>query len=307
MADYELRAFSLPVELEEVLTAELWSLGALGFEVKEAEPGRVRLDAYFPSPLPLALADFDFSSWRQRGAERLARESLADRDWLAGYRAAARPFDVGRRFRVDPRDPPGETPGGERITLQIPARTAFGTGSHASTRLVLGWIEDLDLSRCSILDVGTGSGILAFAAERLGAARVVGCDVDAQAVCIARANARRSGLAPGLLAGGVAALAETVRFDLVLVNILPERFAHEVARLVALLAPSGRLISSGNLASRRDELLGCWADHGLALAGERRDGDWVAFLLRRPDRAGDAGDLPRGQKDDREGRKGSIA
>jgi len=292
MTDFELRTFSLPAELEELLAAELWSLGALGFEVHEAEAGRLRLDAWFPSPVPPAMAGFELAAWQERGVRMLDCEAVAERDWLADYRAAAEPFDVGRGFRVDPRDPPGEAPAGERTTLRIPARTAFGTGSHESTRLVLEWLEDLDLAQRSVLDVGTGSGILAFAAEHLGASRVVGCDVDAGAVCIARGNARANGLSPGLFAGGVAALGASARFDLVLVNILPENIAGELPRLVRLLAPGGRLISSGNLADRRDELLARWARRGLALEAERYESEWVAFLLRRTARTGDAADQP---------------
>lgn len=294
MADYELRTFTLPADLEELFTAELWSRGTLGLEVHEAETGTLRLDAYFPVPLPPAFAAFDVAPWEERGVRMLAMEALAERDWLADYRAAAEPFDVGRRVpgripRID-----AEPPAGERITLRIPARTAFGTGSHESTRLVLEWLEDLDLAQRSVLDVGTGSGILAFAAEHLGASRVVGCDVDAGAVCVARGNARSNGLSPRLFAGGAGALGAAARFDFVLVNILPESFAGEMPYLVRLLALGGRLVSSGNLADRRDELLAGWARHGLILEAERYDSEWVAFLLRA-DHAVDGADLTRGQ------------
>ncbi len=281
MASYELRTFSLPAELEELLTAELWSLGALGFEVRQAEAGRLHLDAYFPAPPPPAARALDLAPWRRRGVLALGSRELADRDWLAPYRDVAEPFDVGRRFRLDPRDPPGPVTAVDRFTLKIPARTAFGTGSHESTRLVLAWLEDLELSGLAVLDVGTGSGILAFAATLLGAGEVVGCDLDAQAVCVARGNSRLNALAPRLFAGGVAALAPAPRFDLALVNILPESFGRDLPRLARVLVPGARVISSGNLASRRGELLERWAREGFDFAGGRRDGEWLAFLLTK--------------------------
>ncbi len=283
MSNYQLRQFSLPAEVEELLTAELWSLGAVGFEVHDAEPGRLRLDAYFPTPLPAAASRHQLAAWQRRGVRLLSSRILDDRDWLAAYRSAAEPFNVGRRLRIDPGDPSeGLAPAvvsGSRLNLRIPAQTAFGTGSHESTRLVLEWLEELDLTGLTVLDVGTGSGILAFAAELFGASRIVGCDIDSQSVCIAGGNARLNGAEPWLFAGGVAALRHRHRFDLALVNILPEKITADLPSLAAVLKPGGRLISSGNLAERRGELLARWRRAGFVLEAERRDGDWVAFML----------------------------
>ncbi len=281
MASYQLRRWLLPADLEEQLVAELWSFGALGFETHEAEAGRLILDAYFPAPAPPGTDLRTLAPWRRRGVVEIGSESLGDRDWLATYRAAAEPFDVGRRLRIDPREPSaGATPACDpRTTLEIPARTAFGTGSHASTRLVLEWLEDLDLGGLAVLDVGTGSGVLSFAAELFGAGRVVGCDLDGQSVCVARANARLNGVSPRLYAGGVTALRGDTAFDLALVNILPESFAGDIPYLAGVLKPGARVISSGNLTARRDELLERWQGASFALEAERQAEEWVAFLL----------------------------
>ncbi len=282
MAGYELRSFSLPAELEDQLTAELWALGALGFEIAEGPHGRQRLDAYFPAPTPDAFTRYDFTPWRRRGVTELTCEELADRDWLAPYRAACEPFDVGSGFRVDPGDPEETShseASGPRHLLRIPARTAFGTGSHPSTGLALEWLEALDLGELTVLDVGTGSGILSFAALVLGAEKVVGFDLDAQATCLARANAALNGLKPRFFAGRLRALRQQPGFDLALVNILPEHVQSEIPRLTRLLKPGARVISSGNLTSRRDELLARWSNRGFELVGEKQQEEWTAWLL----------------------------
>ncbi len=277
---YQKRIYLLPPEHEEIFASELWARGVLGCEIAAGEDGRLRLDAYFPDPLPPELARWSFDGWRRRGVEEVAEEPLADRDWLAEYRAAARPIEVGRTFLVDPREPPSEVASGGRKVLHIPARTAFGTGSHESTRLAVEWLEDLELEGLDVLDVGTGSGILAFAALELGARRVTGFDVDAASVLVARQNAGLNGLRPRLFAGRLAALAGGQAFDLLLVNILPERIREELPALLGTLRLGGRWISSGNLWRDREELTARFASYGSRVLGEKRHGEWCSFLLR---------------------------
>ncbi len=295
MTDYVLHKFLLPLNVEGQFVAELWSLGALGFESHPADGDNVRLDAYFGSLSSLADA-FDLTPWHHRGVREMGREQLLERDWLADYRDTSKPFDVGRNFRVDPRDeqaseleqqrsqaPRSEVDApssSDRRDLKIPARTAFGTGSHESTRLAVEWLEAVDLKGLAVLDVGTGSGILSFVAETLGARRVVGFDIDAQAVCMAKVNARLNQVEPLLFAGRLSGLVRRREFDLALVNVLPENILGEMPYLADLLEPRGRVISSGNLVSRRDELLALWAKYGFTPVGEKVDAEWAAWLLQ---------------------------
>jgi ribosomal protein L11 methylase PrmA len=258
------------------------------------------------------------SSWVEQGIKMVCEELVAETDWLAVYRERARPFAVGRTFWIDPRDPlaPGEEPAaaepsaGElpaaelpvaelsaeplaavpagRTLLRVPARAAFGIGSHESTALALELLEDLDVAGARVLDVGTGTGILALAALRRGADSAVAFDLDLAAPFHARANARLNGHPLRLFAGRLAALARPV-FDLALVNVIPEQILPELPGLVRLLAPAGALVLSGILAERGGEVLAAAGALGLTEAARRQAGEWVAFVAAR--RVG-AGALP---------------
>lgn len=277
--DYRHCTYRLPSNREDDVAAALWRLGSLGFEVKnDPTPGFVRLEAYFPQD-PETTATVN--AWSEDGVERIHDSRLKAKDWLADYRAKSRPFAVGERFFVVPGEPDEilpQVPDG-RILLRAPAQNAFGTGSHESTRLALRWLEGLDLSGKRLLDVGTGSGILAFAALKLGAESVVGFDLDPPSVVTAAINAQRNACTPSFFAGLTAGLAEAPVFDLLMVNVLPERIFGDYPRLLRCLRPGGQVISSGNLVSRRDELLGSFSRLGLSLSGELEEGEWTSFLL----------------------------
>ena len=299
---YLRQVYRVPEALADDLAACLVAAGALGcvaldaatwpFEwpsLEGASPspelessGEARLEAWFEEDA----TPLDISHWH--GVEVIASQTIAEQDWLANYRASSRPFTVAR-FRIDPRDVHAEIDGalepesGGRIHLQVPAENAFGTGSHESTRLMLLWLDDLanELSGRRVLDVGSGSGILAFAALRLGAAHVVGFDLDPPSVVTARLNGLRNGLESQFFAGTAAALAGRAGFDWLLINVLPERILGDLPRLLSTLVPGGRVISSGNLVARRDELLQVFEKHGLRLQDEKIDGEWISFLFER--------------------------
>lgn len=272
---YRRRIYHLPSELEDVLVTELWLAGTLGVQSSAAGDGRLRLEAYFPAdstPVPLDLPP---------GIEVNADETVPDADWFAAYREQARPFPVGRTLLVDPREPgeeEAEVPVGRRL-LRLPARAAFGTGSHESTSLALELLEDAGVRGRRVLDVGTGTGILGFASLLFGARCVIGFDVDPAAPFHARDNSGLNGLRPLLFAGRLAALAEGPLFDLALVNVVPEEILSEMAHLVRLLRPRAEVILSGILAERGPEVLDRWGCLGFAERDRRMAGEWIAFRL----------------------------
>jgi ribosomal protein L11 methyltransferase len=303
---YLRRIYRLPAELEESLVADLWLAGTLGVATETEPDGRLRLTAWFErtDPAPPASAS---------PIELLAEDEPPETDWMAEYRRQARPFQLGRKLVVDPREPeedgspafdpdaagpavPGvPAPAGgrdvaaaagsgrRRRLLRLPARTAFGTGSHESTRLALELLEAVELTGRSVLDVGTGTGILAFAALALGAARVAGFDADPVAAFQARANSRLNALRPRLFAGRPAALAPLLpaaaRFDVAVVNVVPEQILPEIEDLLPALAPGATVILSGLLAERAAEVSARLATLGLTEAGRRQEGEWVALEL----------------------------
>lgn len=294
---YVLRSWSLPAELEEVVSAELWDAGLLGCQTvtggegilaapggEAPAAGRVRIVAWFEAgtadePDPLA-------GWFAEGVEPLGVEEAPDEDWLAAWRARAQPFPLGRGFWVDPREPhddeamaPLVPPDGRRL-LHLPARSAFGVGSHESTRLAVELLEEAALPGRDVLDVGTGTGILAFAALHLGARAAAAFDVDPAAAVAAHENARRNGFDLTVFAGDVLALAAGVRFDWALVNIVPELI------LPGLPAIAGRvdgMVLSGILAEKGAAVLGAVEDLGFTERARAEAGEWVAFRVERPE------------------------
>lgn len=273
------RFYLLPPDLEDLAVADLWEAGTLGVQSTTAADGRTRLEAWFPLDTgPVEMGP---------GIEEDGEETVPDSDWFAAWREKARPFPIGKTLFVDPREPdeepagvPEGLPEGRRL-LRLPARAAFGTGSHESTSLALELLEDADVKGRRVLDVGTGTGVLAFAALVFGARSVVGFDVDPASPFHARDNSGLNGLHPRLFAGRLAALRERPLFDLALVNVVPEQILPEMPDLTLLLRPGAELILSGILAERGRQVLDRMKGLGFSEQDRRTAGDWVAFRVGR--------------------------
>ncbi len=175
---------------------------------------------------------------------QFSTREVADEDWVRRTQAQFEPIEIGARLWVGPtwhRAPAG------RAAVQLDPGLAFGTGSHPTTQLVLGFLERSIAGGESVLDYGCGSGILAIAAAKLGAARVDGVDLDAQAVQTAAANARANGVA--LRAALPDALPATT-YDIVVSNILAQPLIVLAPLLAGRCAPGGRIALSGVLESQ---------------------------------------------------------
>jgi len=217
---------------------------------------------------------------RTRSVRHELTTDIPEGDPLEAWRAASRPFPVGGRFWLSPGDDDTPAPPG-RILLRVPASRAFGTGSHASTRLALAALEDEGLEDRSVLDVGTGSGVLALAAAALGARTAVGLDIDADAVFVARENARRHafGARVRLYAGPLSACAG--KFDVVVANMLAGEILPEAAGLKARAARRGRLVLSGVTRDREAAVLARVRTGRWQLSGRRTEDEWISLSLER--------------------------
>ena len=217
--------YSLEIDCDpedrDMLIAELWEHGSAG--IVELNPATVR--AFFEDNGKRNALLKLFPGARQREEE--------DRDWVQSARDLLQPMEVGRRFFLVPewRDDPA--PEG-RFRIAVNPGMAFGTGVHETTRLCIEALEDFLQPGMTVLDVGTGSGILVRAASLLGAGKVLACDIDPVAVEI-------SGLG---FVGSADAVAAGIA-DLVLANISPEAITALSSDLVRVLKQGGLLLASG--------------------------------------------------------------
>lgn len=281
---------------EEAAAAALGEAGALGVIAPPPDPGRgpetpIRLRAFFDrdgSPRPDALAAAVEAVIGPGRARLVGVAEVQDGRWAERYAASLRPFEIGERYLILPvEDPaaPGSTslqpPG--RLAIRLTPSRAFGTGEHPTTRLCLRAIESLD-PRGSLLDAGTGSGILAIAAALAGHAPILAIDVDEEAIACARLNA------------GMNPAARAVRFVVAdPSSITGRRYAAVVANLnTAILgaclphladrvAPGGIALLSGILRGEEEEIVA--AGRALGLGARRREslGDWSLVEMVKRD------------------------
>lgn len=228
---------------------------------------------------------FDVAAWQEHGIRLLGEEKQEDFDWAAAYRAHAQPVRIGD-WILDPREPEALLPEvqASRTYLRLPARTAFGTGSHASTRLAIETLDTLALEGRRVLDVGTGTGVLAFIASLGGAKEVLAFDIDPAAALVARENAGLNAIrSVRIFAGQLSAIknAGRVGFDLVLINILPHNVRGELALLDSLVAGAAELVFSGLTVDTEAEIRGILQALGWTLESSSGDGEWVALVFRR--------------------------
>jgi len=206
---------------------------------------------------------------------------IPEEDPLEAFRLASRPFAVGRTFWIDPGDPSDSEPPAGRIALRLPASRAFGTGGHESTRLVLLALEEEPPAGRAVLDVGTGSGVLALAAAALGARVAIAFDPDADAVFVAAGNRRLHSFGGRVLLLASSIDAITGEFDLVLANLLPDEFSTIRSQAAARVKQGGRLILSGIPREREAESLTAVRSRRWRLTGRRAENEWISLSLER--------------------------
>ncbi len=225
---------------------------------------------------------------RSRPILRPRLEEVVGDAWLDAWKEHFAPFALTPHVTIAP---PWSVPAarpGVRVLVLEPGR-AFGTGLHASTSLVASLLEEFAPSFAgrTVLDVGTGSGILALVAVVLGAGRAIGLDVDEDAVAVARENVERNGLADRIEVRVGSAAGAAGRFDLVLANIEARILLPMAEDFAERVSPGGALVLSGVLAGERAAIVERYESLGLVHArtvsrGEAAGEAWVAIALTRP-------------------------
>lgn len=204
-------------------------------------------------------------------------DTVEDRDWHRAWLADARPMCFGERLWVLPCDMPPPQP--DAINLRLDPGLAFGTGIHPTTALCLEWLATYPPQGRRVIDYGCGSGILALAALRLGAAAVVAVDNDPQALTATRENARRNAVSAGLTVRS-AAEADPAPGDLVIANILSGVLVALGERLLRLLRPGGHLVLSGVLADQVDVVTAAFA-HAIDFQPPTERDGWIRLVGSR--------------------------
>jgi len=205
---------------------------------------------------------------------------VQETDWADAWKAYFPVMRIGRRLVIRPtwrrhRHAPGD------VVLALDPGMAFGTGLHPTTRLCLAAVEALAddgvLAGARVLDVGCGSGILAIAALKLGAATAFGVDTDPIAIEATVANARRNALARRLHARQGSLPSETGAFDVVLANLIAGVLVPLAGGLRDELRPGGSLLGSGIFVDRERDVRDAFEAAGLEVVDRRGEGDWVAL------------------------------
>lgn len=297
-------SISIPALLTDLAADELCAGGCLGVNVEERVLDTFTLpdpDADIPEVYRVRLyyepVD-DVEALRRRVQAELAAlpalvpgwqpelptvQAVAQQDWAEGWKQHFSATRFGRRLVVRPTWEEGEDAEGD-LVVRLDPGMAFGTGSHETTRLCLQQLAELYDSRPRprLLDVGTGSGILAIAAVKLGATTVVANDIDPEACTVARENAMLNGV-EGMIAISETPLEDLAgKFDVVIANILAEENVRLAEHLCARVAPGGSLLLSGILREKEALVREGFSGRGLEGPELSYDADWCCLHYRRP-------------------------
>jgi ribosomal protein L11 methyltransferase len=243
---------------------------------------------------------------RERAASRLAAWDatlraaaidVPDEDWAVRSQASVTPIRIGQ-IVVTPPWAPDATPcgagPGRPATIVIQPSVGFGTGHHASTRLCLELMQRVPIAGARVADVGTGSGVLALAAWRLGAAHVMAIDTDGDALEAARDNVTLNGgpTAITLRRGRIGrdrSLLTPGACDLILANVTGTLLMRQARLLAGALAAGGRIVASGILGAEARAVTGALTAAGCAVVDRAQEGDWVALIAATSPSAPTAG------------------
>lgn len=283
-------ALTVPRDYEEVAVSALDALGSLGSEVdllSDPTSPNCKVTAYFTSPPNREglLTAFRLAEGAYQLPPlvdlRIVTSTLKERDWLAEWKKYWKPVTIGRFTIAAPWHEVDETAG---IAVRIEPNMAFGTGTHETTQLCLESMDRIFRPEWSLLDVGTGTGILAIAAAKAAKASnrnatFSGIDIDPESITIARHNAILNGVEDRIAFSTGTLTPTTPSHDLVFANLT----ADVIAPMLPLLLEKARraLVLSGILAEQVDDVL-AEIPPNCVTTSVRKKGEWVSITIGRP-------------------------
>lgn len=261
-------------DVDEDLAERMKNAARVKFYVTDDAPGREQLARY------LSGITLPYTASR-----------LRENDWAHSWQKYYRPMEIGPRLYIVPEWERGCPVPPNRTPLYLDPGLAFGTGSHASTRLCLDGLQECSCQGADVLDLGCGSGILSIAALKLGAASALAADIDPKAADVAVENAALNGLGPDVFtarAGNIledeplrAALAEK-RWGVIFANIVADVIIPLAPFAARCLAPDGVFLTSGIIDTREEEVRAALSHAGLAITDRREHKGWVCLTARHP-------------------------
>jgi ribosomal protein L11 methyltransferase len=274
---------------ETPITAQLWSANTTGLEISEDTPEAITMRAYFDAAPDLTQLEANIyralrlSDLPQTSLRSIQSLTIADQDWLAEWKKGYEAVTIGEKILITPSWKRDQMEAKNRIIVQIDPGMAFGTGTHETTRGCLELLEKY-WHGGSLLDVGTGTGILAIAAIKLVPdSRVTGFDIDPEAIDVALENADINGVA-NAVDFEVNKLASFYgqAFDVVLANLTADVILPLAADFPKVLNANGTLIVSGILREQGDSVCAALQAQGFDVIESKPDGEWITFALTFP-------------------------
>lgn len=208
---------------------------------------------------------------------------MEEKDWSEAWKAYYEPFPIGKNFWIYPEWEPVPESLAEKHVIRLDPGLAFGTGQHETTQLCLEALEDLFEPGMKVLDLGTGSGVLAIGAAKLGAGAVVAIDNDPVAVRSAADNAVMNQVKELIhFATGSVSKARGQKYDLLLVNILAAVIVPMIREenLLDLKGQNGLFVFSGIVSQQREEFLAVLESHGGVVREIRQKNDWIVVIAQ---------------------------
>lgn len=280
---------------ETAATTQLWAMNTTGLEVSEDAADFVTLRAYFDAAPDVEtlrqniLNNLKLLDLPEFALRRVEASTIADQDWMSEWKKGWEPLLIGQRLVIAPSwkldQVPQLTDAAGRVVIQIDPGMAFGTGTHETTRGCLELLEHfwpLETESASLLDVGTGTGILAIAAIKLHAgSRVTAFDVDPEAIEVARENAEINNVADDIEieVNKLSSYADQ-EFDVVLANLTADVIIPLASDFPTVMKPQSVLIVSGILREQGADVTTALTEQRFELIESKPDGEWVSMAFR---------------------------